>query len=64
VKLGVAGASMVASLPTLLIVGAHDIGKVTLPTPRKSPGSGAVADSTWPTARLLDNALKKKTRWQ
>ena len=54
---------MVASLPALLIVGAHVIGNATFPTPRKSPGSGAVADWTWFKARkLLANAIRKNMR--
>jgi hypothetical protein len=50
---------MVTLLPALLIVGAHVIGKVTFPTPRKSPGSGAVADSVLAAVRQLTNPTRK-----
>jgi hypothetical protein len=59
VKLGVAGPSMVVSLPALLIVGAHVIGNVTFPTPRKSPGSGGVAHSVLAAVTQLTNATRK-----
>src|SRR5437773_10910025 len=58
-----AGPSMVASLPALLIVGAHVIGNVTFPTPRKSPGSGTAAHFTSRRVRRLDaNPMRKHMR--